>query len=375
MSGTRTSGGWKPRRAWRRDLTGYLFASPWLIGLVTLTLLPMVASLLLSFVQWRGVRLEVLRPGMKVETQAQGNYIRWVGLGNYHRALAGVGAGAADDWRALRGWAAGHGLGAAPPVNPAPAAPAGGVLPDKNVWTALKNTAYYSFLSVPLGLTVALLLALLLNQKLRGISLFRTLYYMPHVIGGVATMMMWAWVFNPTFGLLNAFLRQAARPLLWLHLLAPDWQPPQWLYDAHWSKPSLIMMSLWGSGGAMLIFLAALQNVPEQLYEAARIDGASRFRQFLHVTLPQISPAVFFNLVMGVIGSFQVFDTAYIMTGGGPNRSTLFYVLYLYQKGFEDFQLGYASALAWILFVIVLGATLVLVGSSRRWVYYESDGG
>ena len=193
------------------------------------------------------------------------------------------------------------------------------------------------------------------------------------VIGGVATIMMWMWVFNPDFGLLNAFLRICADALAYIGLIERGWEPPKWLYDPKWSKPSLILMSLWGAGGAMLIFLAALQNVPEQLYEAARIDGANRLQQFRHVTVPQISPAIFFNLVMGIIGSFQVFNQAYIMTGGGPARSTLFYVLYLYQKAFEDFEMGYASALAWILFVIIFAFTMLIVRSSAFWVYYEGE--
>ncbi|MEW6358258.1 MAG: sugar ABC transporter permease [Planctomycetota bacterium] len=301
----------------RRGITGYIFASPWLVGFFLLMLFPMIASLLLSMVKWNGISL---------------SQIEWVGAANYARAFG-----------------------------------------DDNFRIALWNTAYYSFIAVPLGLVVSLLLAMLLNQKLRGISIFRTIFYMPHVIGGVATIMMWMWVFNPDFGLLNAFLRMVADVLARVGLIAPGWDPPQWLYDPKWSKPSLILMSLWGAGGAMLIFLAALQNVPEQLYEAARIDGAGRLAQFWHVTMPQISPAIFFNLVMGVIGSFQVFDQAYIMTGGGPARSTLFYVLYLYQKAFEDFEMGYASALAWILFVIIFAFTMFIVRSSAAWVYYEGE--
>ena len=194
------------------------------------------------------------------------------------------------------------------------------------------------------------------------------------VIGGVATIMMWIWVFNPDYGLLNGLLRGGCDLLAALGIgAARAWELPKWIFSERWAKPSLILMSLWGAGGAMLIFLAALQNVPEQLYEAARIDGANRLQQFLHVTVPQISPAIFFNLVMGVIGSFQVFNQAYIMTSGGPARSTLFYVLYLYQKAFEDFEMGYASALAWVLFVIILAFTMMIVRSSALWVYYEGE--
>jgi len=318
LSAAASSLGRRLRVAFSRDQLGYLFASPWLLGFLALTAIPMVASLLLSFVDWNGINV------------AQ---IKWVGFKNFSRALD-----------------------------------------DDNVLIALKNTAYYSFIAVPLGLTCSLILAMLLNQKLRGIAIFRTIFYMPTVIGGVATIMMWLWVFNPDFGLLNVVLRPCGDLLSRIGLLHPGWEPPKWIYDPRWSKPSMIMMSVWGAGGGgMLIFLAALQNVPDHLLEAASIDGASRLQQFRHVTIPQISPAIFFNLVMGVIGSFQVFNEAYIMTSGGPSRSTLFYVLYLYNKAFQDFEIGYASALAWILFGIILVFTLLIVRSSAVWVYYEGE--
>ena len=304
----------------RRGWVGYLFASPWLVGFFTLTLVPIVASLLLSLLKWNGMTLGTWE---------------WVGLDNYARAIQ-------------------H---------------------DKFVGKALWNTFYYSFLAVPLGLTVSLGLAVLLNQKIRGINFFRTIFYMPHVIGGVATIMMWIWVFNPDFGLLNSMLRAGASVLQAVGLVSETWQPPTWLNDPQWAKPSLIIMSVWGAGGAMLIFLAALQNVPQQLYEAAEIDGAGRWRKFRHITVPQISPAIFFNLVMGIIGSFQVFNQAYIISRGTgePRGSLLFYVLYLYLKGFHDFEMGYASALAWILFVIILALTLIVLRSSAMWVYYEGE--
>jgi multiple sugar transport system permease protein len=302
-----------------QNRTGYAFASPWLIGFLFLTLVPMVGSILLSFVKWNGINL---------------SQMEWVGLENYRRAFE-----------------------------------------DENVRIALWNTFYYSFLAVPLGLMCSLILAVLLNQKLPGIPIFRTLFYMPHVVGGIATIMMWMWVFQPDFGLLNTFLRACADWLAQLGLIERGWQPPKWLYDPAWSKPALIIMSLWGAGGAMLIFLAALQNVPDQLYEAAKIDGATRFQQFWHITIPQITSAIFFNLVMGIIGSFQVFNEAFIISKGtgGPSRSTLFYVLYLYIKGFLDFEMGYASALAWILCLIILAFTLLIIRSSSKWVYYEGE--
>jgi multiple sugar transport system permease protein len=196
---------------------------------------------------------------------------------------------------------------------------------------------------------------------------------MPHVIGGIATIMMWLFVFNPDVGLLNIVIRPFYDALAAVGVLREGASPPAWIYDSTWSKPSLILMAVWGVGGAMLIFLAGLQNVPDQLYEAADIDGAGLWGKFRNVTLPQLTPTIFFNLVMGVIGSFQVFNEAYIMTRGGPDNSTLFFVLYLYRQAFEQFNLGYASALAWILFVIIMAFTLVILRSSKVWVYYEGD--
>ena len=217
-------------------------------------------------------------------------------------------------------------------------------------------------------------LAMLLNQPLRGISIFRTIFYMPAVIGGVATIMMWIWVFNPDYGLLNTVLRSGCRSLVACGLdNAKAWEMPSWLLSEEWAKPSLIVMSLWGTGGSMLIFLAALQNVPDELYEAAELDGAGAWQKFASVTVPQISPAIFFNLIMGIIGSFQVFAQAFLMTNGGPNKATLFYVLYLYNKAFRDFEIGYASALAWSLFVIIMAFTLLVLRSSKLWVYYEGE--
>ncbi len=304
----------KPDAPLRRgeNLTGYLFASPWLAGFFLLMLGPMIVSFMLAFVQWDGISLR---------------QIQFVGLDNYRRAYS-----------------------------------------DPDVAKALYNTAYYSFLSVPLGLCVSLGLAMLLNQPLKGVAFFRTIFYMPSVIGGVATIMMWLWVFNPDYGLLNAALRGGLRIVG-----MGDVDLPKWIFEERWAKPSLILMSVWGAGASMLIFLAALQNVPQELYEAAQLDGAGAWYRFLHVTVPQISPAIFFNLIMGIIGSFQVFTQAFLMTNGGPNKATLFYVLYLYNKAFQDFEIGYASALAWILFLIIMAFTLLVIRSSKMWVYYEGD--
>jgi multiple sugar transport system permease protein len=240
---------------------------------------------------------------------------------------------------------------------------------DPLFWQSLWNTFFYTLFAVPLGLTGSLLLAMLLNNRLRAIGLFRTVYYLPTLVPAVASSLLWIWILQPDVGLLNQFLSWLfSTPLLsWANLT-----PPKWLHSESWSKPSMILMSLWGIGGArMLIFLAGLQNISEHYYEAARIDGAGPLMRFRHVTLPLITPMIFFNLVLGVIGSFQTFTTAYVMTGGGPNNSTLFYALYLYRNAFEWFQMGKASALAWILFVILLAFTYLQFKRSRKWVHYE----
>lgn len=224
--------------------------------------------------------------------------------------------------------------------------------------TSLYNTAYYTLFSVPLGICAAFALAALLNAPMRFRSLFRAIFYVPAVVPAVASAILWLWIFRPTDGLLNIVLR-------YLGITGPNW-----LSSIQWSKPALIIMSLWGVGGTMIIFLAGLQDVPRELYEAAELDGAGAWKRFRYVTLPMMTPTIFFALVMGVINSFQVFTNALIMTNGGPAYSTLFYVLYLYDNAFRYFQMGYASALALVLFVIILIFTLLIVRSSDRWVFY-----
>ena len=223
----------------------------------------------------------------------------------------------------------------------------------------LGNTAYYVLFHVPGVNLLALGCALLLNQKLRGIALYRTLFYMPSVTSGVATAVLWIWLFNGQYGVLNSFLRVFGV------------SGPNWLFDIKWSMNALIIMSLWGMGNAMLIYLAGLQNVPQHLYEAAMVDGAGAWQRFVNVTLPLLTPTIFYNLVIGVIASFQVFTAAFVMTAGGPADSTLFYVLYLYRVAFENLRMGYAAALAWILFVIIIAFTILQFVLARRWVYYE----
>jgi multiple sugar transport system permease protein len=295
------------RQRRREALEGVLFASPWLLGFLLFTAGPMVASFLLSFTRWNGI--------------TPVRELHWTGLENYARLLTG----------------------------------------DASFRKALHNTVFYAVFSVPLGMMTALALAILLNQNVRGLAFFRTVFYLPSVVSGVATSMLWLWLFNPSFGGVNWLLHG-------LHL--PE---PGWLTDEKTAIWVFIFMSIWGVGNAMLIYLAGLQGVPEHLYEAAALDGAGPWVRFQHVTLPILSPTLFFNLIMAIIGSFQVFTSAYVMTEGGPNESTLFYVLYLYQKAFEQFQMGYASAMAWILFAIVLALTLLVMRSSRSWVYYEGE--
>lgn len=231
---------------------------------------------------------------------------------------------------------------------------------DPLFWKALQNTALYALFSVPLGLVGSLAIALLLHQNVRGQRLFRTFFYLPSLVPAVASSLLWLWVLNTDNGLVNYTLSRLGI------------RGPAWFENPTWTLPAFILMSLWGVGGArMIIFLAGLQGISESYYEAARIDGANGRQQFLHITLPMLSPTLFFNLILGIIGSFQVFTSAYIMTGGGPSNASLFYVLYLFRNAFEYFKLGKASAMAWILFALLLSLTVIQFKNARRWVYYE----
>ncbi|HZG57048.1 sugar ABC transporter permease [Paenibacillus sp.] len=300
MALTRTTRS-KLSRTQKEALDCYVFMSPAIIGMVVFLLGPILFSAYISFTNYSILKSPV-----------------WVGLGNYI-----------------------------------------GLFNDEFFWLSMKITFIYAAVSVPLGLVVSLLLAMLLNQNLKGIYLFRVIYYMPAVISGVAVALLWKWLFNPEFGLLNWFIGLFGI------------QGPQWIYSQDWALTSLILMSLWSVGGSMLIYLAGLQGIPTELYEAAEIDGAGRFRRFLNVTIPMLSPVIFFNLVMGIIGSLQVFTEGYVMTQGGPNNSTLFAVLYLYRQAFNYYSMGYASAMAWMLFLVILAFTLLVFKSSPMWVFYE----
>jgi len=291
------------RRERREAIEGYIAILPWIIGFIVFMAGPILASFLVSFCDW-----SILKPA------------RWIGTQNY-----------------------------------------GTLVSDPLFWQSLKVTFIYAIVSVPLGLGTALAVALLLNQKVKGLAGFRTIFYLPSVMPLVAVSLVWMWIYNPKFGILNFFLGKLGI------------SGPEWLQSTTWVLPALIIMSLWGIGGGMLIFLAGLKNIPFELYEAAIVDGANSWQKFRSITLPMLSPTIFFLLVMGTIGSFQVFTQAFVMTEGGPLNASLFYVLYLYMQGFRWFHMGYASSLSWILTLIILLCTLIIFKSSAAWVYYEAE--
>ncbi|CAN5363092.1 hypothetical protein BH11ARM1_BH11ARM1_01340 [soil metagenome] len=299
---------------------GYRFAAPWLIGTAVFSLGPMIVSLLMSFADW-----DAIAPA------------RWRGLGNY--AEAGV--------------------------------------TDPTFWKTMSVTTIYTAVSVPLGLLMALGLALLLNQKVRGIPAFRAFYYIPSLASLVAASLIWRKIFNPEDGLLNTLIYGASGNHSWLGSIlsniahTPD-KRVDWLGSEQFALPGLIIMSVWGAGGGMIIMLAGLQGIPQYYYEAATLDGAGIWQRFKQITLPLLTPALFFSLITGFIGSFQVFTQAYIITAGGPNDSTRFYVFSLFSAVFQQLRMGYGSALAWILFAIILVITLIQLKGSK-WVYYEAD--
>jgi multiple sugar transport system permease protein len=232
---------------------------------------------------------------------------------------------------------------------------------DPSFWDALKATAYYVIVAVPGGVLVAFLAALLLNRVRRGRGLFRVVFYLPVLVPPVASAVIWLWIFAPDAGLANSFLKMLGLP------------PLQWIYDQATAVPSVALVTIWAFGNMALIFLAALQGVPRELLEAAEMDGAGPFRRMLNVTIPQVSPIILFNVITGTIAALQAFDSAYVMTQGGPNNATLFYVYYIYQTAFGAGNLGYASALAWVLFIIVLIVTVVVFRTARHWVFYEGE--
>jgi len=290
--------------------TGYLFVSIWIIGFLIFTLGPMLASLYFSFTDYDVVSAPV-----------------WVGLKNYL-----------------------------------------GLFQDPLFWKSVQVTLYYAALSLPLGLVVGFLLAVLLNQGIPGVRGWRTLYYLPSILAGVAVTLMWLRILSPNDGAVNNALEFFGI------------KGPGWFNDPHWSVPALVVMSMWGVGGGMIIYLAGLQGIPTDLYDAAKVDGANSLQRFTYITIPMMTPVIFFNLVLGLIGTFQFFTAAYVAglsyinaSIGAPVYSTLFYNLYLYQSAFRYLDMGYASAMAWVLFLVILVITVILFRSSSFWVYYEGQ--
>jgi len=299
-------------QAKREAIWAYVLISPWIIGVLAFTLGPMLASLGLSFFDTDMLTYD------------------FAGLANYKTLFS------TDVTKSL-------------------------------FWKSLYNTAYYVGLSIPLNMVVGFSIALLLNQEIGGRSFYRVVYYLPAVIPGIAVSLLWLWLYQPEFGLINWFLSWFGIP------------GPRWLYDTQTAKLALVIMGVWGAGSNMLVFLAGLQGIPTHLYEAATIDGASAWERFIHITLPMVSPTMFFLLVTNIISSFQVFTNVYIMTqgaqggSGGPAHSTLMYVLYLYNMAFRQFRMGTACALAWVFFIIIMLLTALIFRSSSVWVYYETE--
>ena len=294
-------------QARKEQRAAYLFLSPWLIGLIGFWMIPIVASLLLSFSEYA-----IITPP------------RWLGFENY-RELFG----------------------------------------DRTFWVSIRVTLKYMVLSVPLYIITGLLLSLVLNLKVRGINLFRTLFFLPAVLSGVAVAVLWVALLNPDVGAVNEMLRG----------IGID-DPPRWLDSPTWAVPSVVLVGLWGIGGGAIIYLAGLQNISAQLYEAALLDGAGPFQRFRYVTLPMLTPTLLFVLLTSLIDAFQVFDIAYVLSRGGTQGvgdSLRFYLINLWEEGFQDGRYGYASAMAWILVLGAAAVILVIFRTSGRWVYYEYD--
>lgn len=289
------------RREWKRFLQGLLFASPWLAGFILFTIYPIGASLYYSL-----TRYDILRPPL------------YVGLTNYADLL----------------------------------------LNDKMFGVVVKNTVYMVAVGVPAGLVTAFLLAALLNNKIVLRPVFRTIFFIPSIVPAVATAMVWLWVLNTQYGMINSFLASKGMAII------------PFLSRPSLAKPSLIVIQCWGAGSSIVIFLAALQDVPRSLYEAATMDGANAWSRFRNITIPMCTPAILFVTIMSLIGTFQSFTLPWLLTEGGPNNATELYGLYLYRNAFRFFKMGYASALAWILFVIIVVFTIIIFRSSARWVYY-----
>ncbi|MNW28819.1 L-arabinose transport system permease protein AraP [compost metagenome] len=296
----------KKRSINRRELYGWLFAFPAILGLLIFTLGPMLYSLYMSFTDYTG-----------------SNSPTFIGLDNYERMFSGE---------------------------------------DTYFYKSLGVTFYYVILSVPTGIIYSFFLAILLNQNIKGKAFFRTIFYLPSIVPIIAISFIWLWLLNPDLGLANELLRSLGLP------------GSQWIFGERTVVPSLALMNLWTTGGTMIIFLAGLQDIPRSLYEAIEMDGGTKLNKLWHITIPLMTPTIFFNLIMGIINGFQVFSQAYVMTNGGPNNASLFYVFYLYREAFQFSRMGSASAIAWVLFIIIMIFTYIVFKTSNNWVYYEGDG-
>lgn len=282
--------------------SGMLFVLPTVLGLICLTIYPMILSLIYSF------------------TDKQiGHTVNFIKLDNYIELFT----------------------------------------QDPLFWKSIIATFKYAFLSVPVVIILSFFIAILLNQKVKGLAFFRTIFYVPTIVPAIANAVLWTWLFNPNFGILNTILE-------FLHL-----PTSMWIFSAKSAIPSLVLMRAWEFGGTMIIFLAGLQGIPSTLYEACEIDGGNAFKKLRHITIPLMTPIIFFNLIMLIIGSLQAFSQAYVMTEGGPNYATYFFNYFLYQEAFEFGRMGYASALAWILFIIILAMTMITFKNSKMWVYKD----
>lgn len=294
----------RSKAAVREALCGYLSISPWVLGFIILTFIPILSTIYYSFTRWTMMDKPV-----------------WIGLENYIHMFT----------------------------------------KEPLFYQSVKATLLYVLMSLPVILIFGVLLSLLLNMKIKGMNFYRTLFYIPAVISGVSIAMLWTWLLQPDVGIVNSILA-----LIGI-------QGPKWFWDPAWALPSVASMSLWKVGGSAVIYLAGLQNIPPQLYEAAKIDGAGKLRIFFRITIPLLTPTLFFQLIIQMIEAFKVFTEAYVITKGGPLKATYFYLLYFYEEGFQHFNTGYASALILVLVVIIMAMTMVVNYTSKRWVYYEGE--
>jgi len=290
------------RRKWGKWL-GYVFIAPWLISFLAFDLIPILSGFYHSFTRWT----------------ATGSEATFIGWDHYTEALQN----------------------------------------DPLFWKSVWNTLYFMGVSVPLGIIVAFLLALLLNANIRGMTTYRTIYYLPSVVPIVAASIVWVFIFETRRGILNFLLETVGLT------------PIRWLSDPNWAMPALIIMSLWGLGATMIIFLAGLQGIPQEMYEAAQVDGATGVQRLLRITVPLMTPTIFFTLVLNLVNAFQAFANAFILTNGGPNNATLLYMIHIYNNAFRYFRMGYASTLAVLLFLVVFSLTVFVYRTSDRWVYYS----